>query len=885
MMSMALGAGGIHSRGGQGLQTGLSLSSSPPQSGVSPSPTLLRLPANKRAKTNNLKRGPGDFDSTGRKVATAAGSSLAALSQGCSSSATSIVSSHAVSAPIPIRAQHRPDLLNSLPPPVIRTSTSPRVGASQVGTPPDFSPTIHLPGRVRSPAQSRANSVERTQPPKLPWNYQGPASAAASSTSSRRSSKSQSVQQVRQHEVVSEEQPGVDPEQSQFMTYIDSAFVRGSAFWNEVQEMIKEPLFLSEILRSYAAFRGYLESEKITAQIFDLLREDQDDNHLRNFITMMPMVDLHSHISGAMSSSFCIEKAIEHDFFWDSKYKKFCSVGDIRPKHFSQSSTGLSELRMGGRFYKAEKIMRDHVLAEKVRAALCMQGRVDGQKSDHYFFHHACPSNESVTGKLPLHEMLVEDLKNAGVENIRLKEIMVDLRIINLEFPEGYAELFLSSNHESPVVRRSPAPSVSGSPALSALASPEAASASAAAASSTSGSPSTTPEPLTSPGSMTPPEPMTLPEAMTLSSKWRRALVLLQESGWLERYVTHWTAHLKSCNELVSRALKQEVENDVFQTMPEWFYLVEIMRDTQDDKLFFATIAAAMALELKGRRNSDDFVKVVGLNLVGPEHAIPSMGSFPKQIEMMQFLSEVYEQPRISLHAGEFGESSPVRSHGKVVNMLSSLKVARRIGHGTAIIGANQVKEKMFEDDIAVEICLTSNKQILGIDLAQNPIKFYLDQRISVVLCTDNDGILGTNLTKEFVEASKTYKWLFYSVFKNLIRNALHYSFIGRDSQSIFAKNKTDGLLYLHPAFWGMHEHMSEPNWSPSGGKALEMYNASLRVRLQVEMELKIAKIEAEMNRTHREKWVRSQTAANQALVDKMHPFLRLQQQLSQMNQ
>lgn len=881
-MSMVFGAGGAYSNGTQGSQSGVSLSSSPP----------LLLGA-KQARPKDLRRNSSEYDSMGKRIAAAAGSCMTTLPQSnlglgnsaaSSSSSSSSSSNYLVSAPIPIKGRHRAEQLNALSPPVIKT-----------GTPPEFSPVALSSaavsiGRIRSPAHMRGNSVdriqrvgqqlkagngfvhsERTHWPDTLREYQRPPSnlpsAAASVISSRRSSlsyhqdsirRSQFAQQIRSSEV--EELFSVDREQTHFMAYIDLIFVKGSIFWHEYRAMLTEQSFLEEALKSYLIYKKYLEREKVTAKIFTLLRDDVDDNHLRHFTMMIPKVDLHSHLSGAMSVNFCLEKAIELNLFWDSKYKKFYSAKEIPDR-----LTDMQEPKPGEKLIEAKNLRNNPEMLAYVLKSLCMRGRDRNQKQDDYFFHYACPRNESVTGKVPLHEMLTADLKNAGVENVRVKEIMVDMPILDQDFPAGYAELFSSIHLEVPA-RSSSASSFSDSPSLSALASPAAVSASPSAAASTaSSSLGTTPEPITPCESLTPPESMTPPDVKLLSDvkkypdKWSRALALLQkDGGWLERYVTTWTERLKLCNEQVSRALKQEVENGVFKTMPDWFFLVEIMRDIQDEKLFFATIAAAMALEFRGRNDSNHFVNVVGLNLVGPEHAIPSMGSFPKQIEIIEFLSEVYKKTKISLHAGEFGDRSPADAYGRTFNMLASLKVASRIGHGTAIIDAGHVKKKMQTDDIPVEICLTSNEQILDINLARNPIKFYLDQHISVVLCTDNDGILETNLKKEFIKASKAYKWS-YSIFKCLVRNALHYSFIGRDSQSIFIKNKVDGLLYLHPVFWGMYE----PNWSPTG-TALKMFEASYKVRLQVEMELKIAETELEMNETHNERLLQSQEAANQ---------------------
>jgi adenosine deaminase len=83
----------------------------------------------------------------------------------------------------------------------------------------------------------------------------------------------------------------------------------------------------------------------------------------------------------------------------------------------------------------------------------------------------------------------------------------------------------------------------------------------------------------------------------------------------------------------------------------------------------------------------------------------------------------------------------------------------------------------MRQKRIAVEINLASNDAILGVKGTDHPFAAYVDNRVPVVLCTDYEGVLRTDLTQQFLRAVVTYG-LNYQDVKTLVRNSLEYSFL-----------------------------------------------------------------------------------------------------------
>lgn len=172
---------------------------------------------------------------------------------------------------------------------------------------------------------------------------------------------------------------------------------------------------------------------------------------------------------------------------------------------------------------------------------------------------------------------------------------------------------------------------------------------------------------------------------------------------------------------------------------------------------------------------------LVGINLVQAEDGAISLRDYSKQMQIFQFLHKAYPNVHIALHAGELtpGVAVPkdLRFH---IHDAIFLGQAERIGHGVDIAfedNAEALLKHMAKAPIPVEINLTSNRQILNISGKRHPLGYYLRHRVPVVLSSDDEGILQTDLTTEYKEAVLTHG-LGYQDIKAINRNALTYSFL-----------------------------------------------------------------------------------------------------------
>jgi hypothetical protein len=107
-----------------------------------------------------------------------------------------------------------------------------------------------------------------------------------------------------------------------------------------------------------------------------------------------------------------------------------------------------------------------------------------------------------------------------------------------------------------------------------------------------------------------------------------------------------------------------------------------------------------------------------------------------------------------------------------------------RIGHGTDIAredDATALLRRMAREHVMVEINLSSNAQILGVQGMDHPFMTYRTFGVPVALSTDDQGVSRIDLTHEYVRAVTTYH-LSYETLKELSRNSLEYAFLSGPS-------------------------------------------------------------------------------------------------------
>lgn len=238
-------------------------------------------------------------------------------------------------------------------------------------------------------------------------------------------------------------------------------------------------------------------------------------------------------------------------------------------------------------------------------------------------------------------------------------------------------------------------------------------------------------------------------------------------------------------------------------------YLIHAVRTQSREHVFGQWVYAFELAQADAR--------VVGVNLVAPEESPMSLSHFDDEMQALGFLnrqnrSEPGRQSvHVALHAGELvpeilpsGEAGQahLRSH---IRRAVAVAGAERVGHAVDLLhesedeskdsdepaaferarltpeqqgsGKKSLLRQLAQQGVAVEICLTSNQAILGTEGDAHPLATYLAAGVPVTLATDDEGILRTDLSSEYLRAAQVHR-LDYRQLKTIARNGVEKSFL-----------------------------------------------------------------------------------------------------------
>jgi adenosine deaminase len=171
----------------------------------------------------------------------------------------------------------------------------------------------------------------------------------------------------------------------------------------------------------------------------------------------------------------------------------------------------------------------------------------------------------------------------------------------------------------------------------------------------------------------------------------------------------------------------------------------------------------------------------VGINFVMPEDGLISMRDYTLQMKMLDYLHSVYPKVHITLHAGELaGGLVPPEGMRFHIRQAVELGHAERIGHGVDVMhedNARALLEELARKHVMIEINLSSNQGILGIEGDQHPFPVYRSAHVPVALSTDDEGVSRIDLTHEYVRAAIDYG-LSYRDLKQLARTGMEHNFL-----------------------------------------------------------------------------------------------------------
>lgn len=172
---------------------------------------------------------------------------------------------------------------------------------------------------------------------------------------------------------------------------------------------------------------------------------------------------------------------------------------------------------------------------------------------------------------------------------------------------------------------------------------------------------------------------------------------------------------------------------------------------------------------------------LVGVNIVGPENGHVSMRDYALHMRMFGFLKRQFPTVRLAMHAGELALGM-VPPEGLRSHIAEAVRVAgaERIGHGIAIAhedGADELLAQMARQGVTVEINLTSNAFILGVQGDAHPLRVYREHGVPIVISTDDAGVSRNNLSGEYLLFASRYK-PGYDELKRIVYQSVRASFL-----------------------------------------------------------------------------------------------------------
>jgi hypothetical protein len=202
-------------------------------------------------------------------------------------------------------------------------------------------------------------------------------------------------------------------------------------------------------------------------------------------------------------------------------------------------------------------------------------------------------------------------------------------------------------------------------------------------------------------------------------------------------------------------------------------WLQQVSRTSSPARVFTQTLFGGLVQKADKR--------VVGLDYVAPEDDPNALANYTAQMRMLDYLHQRMPGTNISLHAGEL-TMGLVRPEELLFHIRQAVELghAKRIGHGVDVMYEDNpfdLLREMARQRVAVEVNLTSNAQILGVQGADHPFPLYRSHGVPVVLSTDDEGIERIDRTHELQRAVTTYG-LDWTSLVGLERNTLEDAFV-----------------------------------------------------------------------------------------------------------
>jgi adenosine deaminase len=257
---------------------------------------------------------------------------------------------------------------------------------------------------------------------------------------------------------------------------------------------------------------------------------------------------------------------------------------------------------------------------------------------------------------------------------------------------------------------------------------------------------------------------------------WKDDLALLRKeilNRGIAEDITHAKAELDQMEQIRRQREHCGQPDATAGCQVEARYLCQVLRGFPKEIVFGQTLFCFELAAVDPR--------YVGINFVMPEDGYVSMTDYDLQMRMVAFLHDLYPKVHVSLHAGELAPGL-VPYEGLCCHIRKAVEQAHaeRIGHGVDVMyedHPHELLKEMAAKHVMVEINLTSNDVILGVNGKDHPLPIYRQFHVPVALSTDDEGVSRIDLTHEYARSVETYG-LGYVDLKQIVRTGMEHSFL-----------------------------------------------------------------------------------------------------------
>lgn len=202
-----------------------------------------------------------------------------------------------------------------------------------------------------------------------------------------------------------------------------------------------------------------------------------------------------------------------------------------------------------------------------------------------------------------------------------------------------------------------------------------------------------------------------------------------------------------------------------------------LKKGKEDFGIEYNVIACAM----RNHSEEDNYQMIkTARNFLGEGVCAADLAGAEAQYPMLEFM-ELFRRVKaldmpFTIHAGECGSAK---------NIIDAVNIgAKRVGHGIAMRGNRELQKMVYDSRIGIEMCPISNWQTKAIEnIADYPIREFLDAGLLVTINTDNRTVSNTSVTKEINYIQDMYKISDEEILL-MMQNAIEVSFANEDIKS-----------------------------------------------------------------------------------------------------